>query len=262
LAEAPVEAAPPEVTAAAALAVAAATTAVDPATSATTALVASSTSGVTASRDVSAPPASLAPATLAPVRSTASEVGRFAAGAASAFAIHESCHLVANLALGNVPRVSPVTYGGVIPFFTIDHGITCPGGRCVTRDGSTFGPGRPGLFLILSAGFQCQHLGDEIILTTTPDLRAQDAPFLKGMLAFNTLAAAAYVVADWGGAEPPQGDLVGLYRDARAPRNAMNGLLLGVALLDVARYVWPDVGWLAWASRTLKVGAGGVVLTL
>jgi hypothetical protein len=188
--------------------------------------------------------------------------GLFAAGAATAFVAHEGCHVAANLALGNVPRLEPVRFGGFLPFFTVDHRITCAGDRCFRHDGSSFGPGRPGLFVILSAGFHCQHVGDELILSTEPDLRAAGAPFRTGMLAFNTLASVAYVAADWGGFEPEQGDLAGLRRDARAPRHVFNGLLLGVALLDAARFVWPDVPWLAWTSRSLKVGAGGVILAL
>ena len=195
-------------------------------------------------------------------RPAIASAGLFAAGAATAFAAHEGCHLATNLALGNVPRLEPVRFGGFLPFFTIDHGISCTGDRCVRRDGSTFGPGRPGLFLILTAGFQCQHVGNEAILSSAPDLRRQDAPFRTGMLAFNTLASVAYVAADWGGFQPDQGDLAGLRRDAGAPRHLFNGLLLGVALLDAARFVWPDVEWLAWTSRSLKLGAGGVVLTL
>ncbi|HET9551943.1 MAG TPA: hypothetical protein VFP50_03165 [Anaeromyxobacteraceae bacterium] len=186
----------------------------------------------------------------------------FAAGFAAGFAAHEGCHLLANEALGNQPRLEPVTFAGAVPFFAISPGIACSGDRCLRRDGAPFGPGRAGLWTIVSAGLQCQHLEDEVLLTTTPRLRAEEAPFRTGLLAFNTLTSVAYVAANWLGTEPPEGDLRTAYRETGAPRHLVNSLVLGAAALDVARWLFPDSGWLAWASRAVKVGAGGVVLTL
>jgi len=76
------------------------------------------------------------------------------------------------------------------------------------------------------------------------------------------LLSLGYVAADLAGLEPAGGDLRGLHHDAGAPRQAVNALVAGAALLDAARWVWPEVTWLRWASRSVKVGFGGVVLVL
>ena len=186
----------------------------------------------------------------------------FAGGAATAFLLHESCHAAANFAFGNTPHIESVRFLGIVPFFAVSPDISCPGGRCVDRDGKPFGAGQRGLFTILTAGIQCQHVEDEIILTGEPSLRAADAPFRKGMLAFNTLSSIAYVVANWASLEPSAGDLRGLYRDTSTPRTAMNVLVLGVAALDLSRYFFPDVPALAWASRIAKVAVTGLTFEL
>jgi hypothetical protein len=190
-----------------------------------------------------------------------SSVGLFAAGAATAFLAHEGCHAIANFAFGNTPRLERVSFVGVLPFFTVSPGIQCPGDRCVKRDGQPFDGGRPGLYTILTAGLQCQHLADEIMLTTDPRLKEREAPFRKGMLAFNTLTSLAYVAANWAGAEPPAGDLAGVYRDTRAPRNLTNVLVLSAAALDIARYFAPDAPALPWLSRFAKLGVTGITFT-
>lgn len=186
----------------------------------------------------------------------------FAGGAATAFAAHESCHLFANLAFGNTPHLESVSFLGFVPFFSIASGVSCVGGRCTNRDGQPFGAGPRGLFTILSAGLQCQHLEDEVILTHEPSLRFVEAPFRKGMLAFNTLTSMGYVLANWLSVEPPAGDLSSIYRNTAAPRTFMNVMLLGVVALDLARYFYPDVAWLPWASRISKLAVTGVTFTL
>ncbi len=124
------------------------------------------------------------------------DAGLLAAGAASAFVVHESCHVAAGLAMGNPPTIQPVRFMGVVPFFAISPGVECSGGRCFKASGAPFGPGPRGLYLIVSAGILCQELTDEVILTTRPRLRYEDEPFLVGMLAFNTLASVGYAVAN------------------------------------------------------------------
>jgi hypothetical protein len=186
----------------------------------------------------------------------------FAAGTASAFLMHEGCHAAANFAFGNRPHLEAVNFAGVLPFFAVAPGITCANGTCYDRDGRRFGGGRQGVFTIVMAGIQCQHLADEIILTSDPALRAHDAPFRKGLLAFNTLTSIAYVAANWASLEPPAGDLRGTYRDTGAPRNLVNALVLGAAVLDLSRYFFPDVTWLPWLSRAAKLGVTGITFTL
>jgi len=184
----------------------------------------------------------------------------FAAGAATGFAAHESCHVATNLLLGGAPHLERVTFLGFIPFFAISPGLYCANGKC-TRFGQPFPAGPRGVYAIVSAGFQCQHLEDEVILSLAPRLREEDAPFRKGMLAFNTLTSVGYVIANWLSVEPPQGDIATITRLTPAPRGVMTGLLLATASLDIARYFKPEEPWIVWASRATKVALGGLVLT-
>ncbi len=187
----------------------------------------------------------------------------FAGGAATGFVAHEGGHLLANAALGNSPSLEPVRYLGAVPFFAIDPRISCDGrGNCWKHDGSRFGPGRRGLFLIESAGFQVQQYSDEVLLTLSPRLRDEDAPFRKGLLAFNTLTSVGYVLSNWAGSEPPSGDLRAAHRDTGVSRDALNALVLGVAVVDAIRYCRPEDRWLAWVSRAAKVATTGLVFTL
>jgi len=149
----------------------------------------------------------------------------------------------------------------VVPFFAISPGISCTGGRCFKASGAPFGPGPRGLYLIVSAGLLCQELTDEVILSTRPRLRYEDEPFLQGMLAFNTLASVAYAVANLLSIEPVEGDLYTMTRLSPLPRGVLSGLVLATALLDISRYLFPDVGWLPWASRATKVATVGVMFT-
>jgi hypothetical protein len=186
----------------------------------------------------------------------------FIGGAASAFLLHESGHLVANLAFGNTPHLESVSFLGFVPFFAISPGISCFDGRCTREDGRPFAAGTRGLYVILSAGLQEQHIADEIILTHEPSLRFVEAPFRKGMLAFNTLTSIGYVLANWAGIEPSSGDLAGLYRNTATPRAFMNTMVLSIAVLDLARYYFPQVSLLPWVSRVCKIAVGGLVFTL
>ncbi|HTP24728.1 MAG TPA: hypothetical protein VMK12_03605 [Anaeromyxobacteraceae bacterium] len=187
----------------------------------------------------------------------------FTAGAATALITHETCHVIANLALGNIPHLEPVRFLGVIPFFAVSPQISCFGNQCFKQNGQPFDVGRQGLFLIYSAGLQCQQVADEIILTNEPRLRERAAPYLTGMLAFNTLTSIGYVFANWLGIEPPYGDLRGLYAIG-APRTLTNVLFLAVAMMDIARYFFPQTPFdlLPYASRASKIAVAGMVFTI
>ncbi len=186
----------------------------------------------------------------------------FAGGAVTALAAHESCHLAANLALGNRPRFEPVTFIGFIPYFAIVPSIRCRGGACKKRDGEAFSPGRPGLYTIVSAGLQCQHYEDEVILSQQPGLRMDQAPFRKGMLTFNTLLSIGYVLANWTGTEPTDGDIRGIHRDGGAPRLWLSSLVLGIAAADILRYYYPHARWLAWLNRIAKLSVTGIAFAM
>ena len=215
-------------------------------------------------------PASLGPglpATATPTEPTAPpftwrSAAIFAGGAFTALAAHETCHLVANLATGNRPTFEPVTFLGFIPYFAIVPSIRCRGGDCTKRDGEHYGAGRPGLYTIVSAGIQCQHYEDEVILTRRPGLRMDDAPFRKGMLALNTLLSIGYVLANWTGVEPTDGDIRGIHRDGGAPRLLLGSMIFGIAAVDIARYYYPHVRWLAWLNRVAKVSVTGIAFAM
>ena len=186
----------------------------------------------------------------------------FASGAVTALAAHETCHLLANLAMGNWPGVQSVTFMGFIPYFAIVPSIRCRGGDCKKHDGEPFSPGRAGLYTIVSAGLQCQQYEDEVILTRRPGLRMDNAPFRKGMLAFNTLMSIGYVLANWAGLEPTDGDIRGIYRDGTAPRFLLSSMILGIAAVDIARYFHPGARWLAWLNRVAKLRVTGIAFGL
>jgi len=209
-----------------------------------------------------APDAALTGAPPPPVaeapRSTPARVALFLGGAGSAFLLHESGHVLAGAALGRLPELQRVTFLGFIPFFTLAPSIACFGDTC-TRKGEPFGPGRAGVFLIFSAGFDMQHLEDEVILTHDPRLREKDNAFREGMLAFNTLTSVGYVTANLLGVEPRAGDVRSMIEVAGRPRLLVDGLLLGTAVLDLVRYAYPELVWPVWASRAAKLGLGGLV---
>ncbi len=166
--------------------------------------------------------------------------------------------MLAGAALGRLPEVQRVTFLGFIPFFALAPSIACYGDTC-TRKGAPFGPGRSGAFLIFSAGFDLQHLEDEVILTHDPRLRAQDSAFREGMLAFNTLTSVGYVAANLLGVEPRAGDVHSMVEVSGRPRLLIDGLLLSAAVLDLVRYASPELEWPVWASRLTKLGLGGLV---
>ena len=130
------------------------------------------------------------------------------------------------------------------------------------RDHEHYWAGRPGLYTIVSAGIQCQHYEDEVILSQRPGLRMDSAPFRKGMLAFNTLLSIGYVLANWTGAEPVDGDITGIHRDGGAPRLLLSSMVLGIAVVDIARYYYPRARWLAWLNRVAKLSVTGIAFAM
>ena len=191
---------------------------------------------------------------------TVGSVALTATGFVTAFVVHEACHAVANLAMGNVPTLEPVRFLGFLPFFAVSPNIQCRDGACVKANGDPFLPGPRGYAVIVTSGLLCQEITDEIILSTRPGIRHETAPFLKGMLLFNTAASVAYGIANLTRIEPPQGDLYGFDQVSRLPHGVFAAVILGTAALDVARYFLPDVAWLPWVSRGSKAVTVGLVL--
>jgi hypothetical protein len=185
------------------------------------------------------------------------DLGLGAAGAVSGFLLHESGHLLANLLLGNVPNVHGTRVWGALPFFVIRPRIDCTGDHCTKHNGHEFGPGQNGAFFIVTAGFHAQHATDEILLTRTPNLRQRDAPFQKGLLAFNVFLSVFYAAGTFTGLEDPYGDLGGAARRS-GMHEAWLATVLAPAALDTYRYFVPCTRWAPWVSRASKASLFGL----
>jgi hypothetical protein len=179
-------------------------------------------------------------------RSPLRRTGLFLIGAAAGLGIHEGGHVTFGAALGAGPSVKRISYGP-IPFFAINH-------RPVTRRRE---------FVISSAGLWTQQASAEWVLTRHRRLRDEDAPALKGLLAFHLVVSTMYGVAGFGRIGPPERDTLGIAaslgrRGVSEP--AVGALVLAPAVLDGYRYLRPDSAWARWMSRGLKIG--GLALTL
>jgi hypothetical protein len=186
--------------------------------------------------------AQTAPAPAVPPEESAAAVnGKFLGGAAAALALHESGHLLLDVAFDARPGIKKVSFGP-LPFLAITHRPLSP-----TRE-----------FAVSSAGFWVQHATNEILLTRRPRLRDQRAPFVKGMFAFNVLASVAYAGVAFARVGPAERDTRSMAASARVEEPVIGMLIFAPATLDAARYYKPDSPWLRWASRAAKVA--GVVL--
>jgi hypothetical protein len=168
----------------------------------------------------------------------ASSLGSFLAGAAIGLAAHESGHLLFDALFSANPRVKKVSFHGV-PFFAITHDSGLP-------------PHQE--FVIDSAGFWVQQLGNEIVLTRRPNLRREDAPLVKGLVAFNVLASVAYSGAAFARTGPVERDTRGMADSLNWKEPVVGALILAPAVLDAIRYFHPDARWAKWGSRDVKVG--------
>lgn len=168
---------------------------------------------------------------------------RFVLGAATALVAHESSHIIADATYGTNISFGRVEFHG-IPFFAVRHEPT----------------GSPRKeFVIASAGFWMQHATSEWLLTRRPNLRADNAPLAKGILAFNVFTSAGYALAAFGETGPAERDTRSIAAGARMSEPAVGAMILAPALLDTWRYYQPKSHVATWASRTVKVGA--VLLT-
>jgi len=166
----------------------------------------------------------------------------FLGGAAVGLVAHEAGHLLFDGIFDANPRIKKVSFGG-IPFFAITH----DGGLSPRRE-----------FIIDSAGFWVQEATNEIILTRRPNLRHEDAPFTKGVFAFNVLLSVGYAGAAFARAGPPERDTRGMAQSLRWKEPYVGVLILVPAVLDIVRFYQPDARWAAWGSRAAKIG--GVAL--
>lgn len=191
---------------------------------------------------------------------SARAVAAVAGGAAVGFLAHETGHLLVNAAFGNQPTIEGMRLWGAVPFVVIAPHIDCRDDTraCTKGDGSPFGAGPRGKLAIVLAGYQVQHLTDELLLSLSPDLHTRSAPFRKGLLAFNVLTSVVYAAGAFTGLEDEHGDLANASRLSGRDSRVLATCLLVPALLDAYRYLHPEARWAAWASRVAKVGFGGV----
>ena len=182
------------------------------------------------------------PPPAAPQRLSAADLAKFLAGAALGLGLHESGHVVLDVAFGASPGVRKVS-AGFIPFFAITHHDVSP-----VRE-----------FAISSAGFWVQHATSEALLSRRPDLRSEHAPIAKGLLAFNVLTSVMYAGTAFVRHGPVQRDTRGMAISAGVPEPWIGVSLLVPATLDGARYFRPRSPWLRWTSRASKV-AGAMLI--
>lgn len=179
----------------------------------------------------------------APVSAQTADITQFFAGAALGLGAHEAGHLVFDVGFDAHPGVRKVS-AGFIPFFAITHQQVTP-----LKE-----------FTISSAGFWVQHVVDEFLLSRRPTLRAEHAPFTKGMLAFNVLTSIGYSGAAFSRHGPPERDTNGMAVSAGIAEPWIGASILAPAVLDAARYLRPRSRTLMWASRSAKVAGALLVL--
>ena len=174
---------------------------------------------------------------------TLTAVAKFIGGGAVGLVMHESGHVMADVAFGASPGVKKVTFGP-LPFFAITHEPVN-----ATQE-----------FIISSAGFWMQHAINETMLCARPDLRHEDAHMLKGLFAFNVLASVAYSAAAFARVGPDERDTRGMAVSADGPEPVIGVAILGPAVLDAARYYGSRNRWVVWGSRAAKIGGALFVL--
>jgi hypothetical protein len=178
-----------------------------------------------------------------PVNQTAA-VGGFLGGIVVGLLAHEGGHLFFDVVFDADPGIKRVEFQG-IPFFAITHR-------------SDLSPREE--FTISSAGFWVQQATNEWLLTTRPGLRREQAPFAKGVFAFNVGASAMYSVAAFARTGPPERDTRGMAESARIDERWIGAVVLAPAVFDTWRYFDPDSRWAVWLSRASKVGSVLLVL--
>src|SRR5207244_4649494 len=152
------------------------------------------------------------------------------AGGALAFVMHETGHLIFDVAFDAHPTVKRVDFGPV-PFFAIAHR-------------ADLSPRRE--FTISSAGFWVQEATSEWLLTTRPALRHEHAPAAKGVLAFNVLTSVGYAAVAFVKAGPPERDTRGMARAIDLDERVVGAIVLTPAVLDAYRYFHPNARWARW----------------
>ena len=169
--------------------------------------------------------------------SRGASIVKFVAGAALGLAAHEGGHLTLDVAFDASPAFKRVSFAGV-PFVAITH-------RANVEPWQEFA--------IASAGFWVQHGTSEWILGGRSDLRSRRSPILKGWLAWNVIASAAYSTAAFGRFGPAERDTRGMALSLDVPEPCIGAMILTPAVLDAWRYRHPQARWARWSSRASKI---------
>ena len=162
---------------------------------------------------------------------------KFFTGAFAAFAGHESGHLVTNSALNTHLYTMPVHYGP-IPFFTIQPG------RPLTRHEH---------YITASAGFSAQHIINEWVLSTHPNLIRENEPTLKGLTSFNFWLSVGYAATAFAKSGPQERDTKGMADALGCNERWVGAMILVPTALDTYRYKHPESKWAPTASRLSKL---------
>jgi len=176
--------------------------------------------------------------------SGAYKFGKVMLGGVAGLGLHETGHLVANWGFEEKVTIKKVDYKG-IPFFALSHA-------------PNLSPRRE--YVVSSAGFWAQYLYSEQILTHHPDLKNEQSPFRKGMLAFHVVTSLVYSGAAFGKTGPLERDTRGMASSRRIDERWIGAIVLAPALLDVYRYFNPDARWATWTSRGVKMGSVALVI--
>ena len=171
-------------------------------------------------------------------KNTLEEAAKFLAGAAIGLGAHEAGHVVSGAIFGADPGLKSINYGP-LPFFAITHEPVSP-----ARE-----------YTIAASGFFMQHATSEWLLSRRPDIRHEDAPIAKGVLAFNVATSAVYATAAFGRFGPEERDTLAMARALDVGEPLVGVMVLAPAVADTWRYLKPQSKWAPWVSRALKVGS-------
>lgn len=158
-------------------------------------------------------------------------------GALLGLALHESGHILANLALNTHPTVKRVETMG-IPFFAISH----------RRLGS---PREE--YAIASAGFWFQHTMAEILLARHPRFWCEASLVERGALLFHLATSLVYTYGALAKSGPPERDTRNMAQALGIHERWIGLAVLTPALLDLYRSFHPEARAARWTSRALKV---------
>ncbi|MEM9728603.1 MAG: hypothetical protein AAF997_08460 [Myxococcota bacterium] len=185
-------------------------------------------------------------------------IGLGTAGLVVGFIGHEMGHILMNFAYGNVPNFEGLRYAGFVPFFRISSGVSCNDDGCFKQStGEEFKGGRTGVYLITAAGFNVQHVINEVLLSLDPNLQHHRSPFQKGLLFFNLSLSIGYSLSTWFQVDDI-GDIQGMANASQLNPNWVALMVLIPSALDVYRFFLPDSKWAPWVSRGSKAVFLGV----